>query len=122
MKPLEERINRLSYDIIGAALEVHKGLGPGLLESVYEDALCIELGDRRIRFEHQKEVSIAYQGRSIGTGRIDIPVSDLIIVELKAVAELRPVHTAQIMTYLKITGLRLGLLKNGIKRMILCVL
>ena len=127
MKEVDKRTNSLSYEIIGAALEVHKILEPGLLESVYEDALCIELEERGIRYERQKEIGISYKGKNIGKGRIDVLVDNLVIVELKAVEQLMPIHKAQVMTYLKITNLRLGLLinfnttllKNSINRIIL---
>ena len=127
MENLDKRTNDLSYEVIGAAIEVHKILGPGLLESVYEDALCIEFADRNIIFERQKEITIQYKGRPIGKGYVDILVDRCIVLELKAVDNLLPVHTAQIMTYLKITQLRLGLLinfnshllKKSIKRIIL---
>lgn len=124
MKELSENINALSYEIIGAALEVHRTLGPGLLESVYENALCIEFDHRNIRYEQQKPIVIEYKGHSIGSGRVDLLVDDLIIVELKSVEKTLPIHQAQVMTYLKLTDIRLGLLinfnttllKNEIKR------
>ena len=127
MKGLDERTNALLYEIIGAAIEVHRVLGPGLLESIYEDVLCIELEERNIQYHRQKPIAIVYKGRSIGSGRIDILIDDRVIVELKSVGQLIPIHTAQIMTYLKLTGVKLGLLinfntellKNGIKRIIL---
>lgn len=108
MENLDKRTNDLSYEVIGAAIEVHKILGPGLLESVYEDALCIELIDRKINFERQKEIAIQYKSRPIGNGYVDILVDKCLVVELKAVEHLLPVHTAQVMTYLKITNFRLG--------------
>ena len=127
MKAIDKRTNDLSYQIIGAALEVHKVLGPGLLESVYEDALCVELEGREIPYERQKDVSIWYKVRTIGNLRVDLLVSNCVIVELKAVEMLLPVHKAQVLTYLKITKIRLGLLinfntvilKDGIERIIL---
>lgn len=127
MKELNQATNDLSYKIIGAAIEVHRNLGPGLLENVYEDALCIEFEDRRISFERQKDVDITYKGRPIGNMRLDILVNNLIIVELKSVERLMGIHEAQLMTYLKITEKRLGLLinfntrvlKTGLKRIIL---
>ena len=127
MKEVDEHLNDLSYQIIGGAMEVHKTLGPGLLESVYEDALCVELEERKIPYERQKEVGIWYKGRSIGNMRVDLPVADSVIIELKSIDKLAPVHTAQVITYLKITEKRLGLLinfnvpilKQGIKRIVL---
>ena len=127
MQPINEDMNDLTYAIIGAAMEVHRMLGPGLLESIYEEALCIELGERGIPFERQKQVSISYKGHSIGNGYVDILVANKVIVELKAVERLMGLHEAQVLTYLKITQLRLGLLinfntrilKQGIKRLAL---
>lgn len=127
MKELDQTTNDLSYKIIGAAIEVHRTLGPSLLENVYEDALCIEFEDRLIPFERQKDVGITYKGRPIGNMRLDILVNNLIIVELKSVERLMGIHEAQLMTYLKITEKRLGLLinfntrvlKTGIKRIAL---
>ncbi len=127
MKKVDEATNNLSYQIIGAAMEVHRTLGAGLLESVYEEAFCIELEEKNLPYERQKDIGIVYKGRSIGNMRADIIVDNHIIVELKAVERLLGVHDAQILTYLKITQLRLGLLinfnstilKNGIKRVIL---
>ncbi|MCB9461454.1 MAG: GxxExxY protein [Anaerolineaceae bacterium] len=127
MQELDARTNDLSYEIIGAAIEVHRALGAGLLESIYEDALCIELDDRHIPYERQKDISLTYKGRQIGAHRLDLLVDDLVVVELKAVQRLESVHTAQVMTYLKITNRRLGLLinfnmrvlKQGIQRVIL---
>lgn len=127
MKKVDEATNNLSYQIIGAAMEVHRTLGAGLLESVYEEAFCIELEEKNLPYERQKDIGIVYKGRSIGNMRADIIVDNHIIVELKAVERLQGVHDAQILTYLKITQLRLGLLinfnstilKNGIKRVIL---
>lgn len=122
-----EQFNDLTYQIIGAAMEVHRTLGPGLLESVYEEALCIELQDRKISYERQKPAGIFYKGRAIGDLRLDILVADLIVVELKSVEHLKPIHTAQTLTYLKIMKKPLGLLinfnvtvlKTGIKRIAL---
>jgi GxxExxY protein len=121
-------LNRLSGEIIGAAIEVHKLLGPGLLESIYEECLCIELVNRNILFERQKEINIEYKGvRLESKYRIDLVVSKMIVVELKTVDDLAPIHDAQILSYLKLTGLKVGLLinfnvpvlKDGIKRLVL---
>lgn len=127
MKDLTERVNDLSYEIIGAAMAVHRALGAGLLEQIYEDALCIELEDRNIPFERQKPVGIFYKGRAIGDMRLDLLVDDLVVVELKSIEKLAPIHTAQALTYLKITEKSLALLinfnttilKQGIKRVVL---
>lgn len=124
---LDAQTEQIAYDVIGAAMEVHRTLRPGLLEQIYEDALCIELEERGIVYERQKPVGIWYKGRSIGDMRLDILVADRVIVELKSVERLEPVHTAQVLTYLKVTQKRLGLLvnfnvsilKNGIKRIVL---
>lgn len=103
---------RLSYQIIGAAIEVHKELGPGLLESVYEHALCIELEERQINFRRQVPIDIDYKGCSIGHLVTDIIVENRAIVEVKSVQSLAAIHTAQLMTYLKLTRLKSGLLIN----------
>ncbi|MEO1288067.1 MAG: GxxExxY protein [Chloroflexota bacterium] len=117
----------LKIQVIGAAIEVHRQLGLGFLESVYEDALCIELGLRDIPHERQYPVHVLYKGHAVGEGRIDILVDGCLIIELKAVEKLSPVHKAQVISYIKATQLELGLLINfnesvlkaGIKRVIL---
>lgn len=120
--------NTLSNQIIGAALEVHRQLGPGLLESAYEECLAYELSLRSIPFERQKPVPVVYKGVQLDCGfRLDLLVGGLVVVELKAVDALMPIHQAQVLTYLKLTGCKLGLLINfnvlrlreGIKRMVL---
>jgi GxxExxY protein len=98
--------------VIGAAIEVHRKLGPGYQESVYEEALCIELSLRGIPFSRQHEVSVAYKGRQVGAGKVDLLVDDSLIVERKAVESLLPGHTGQVLSYLKASDLRLGLLLN----------
>lgn len=108
-----EDINRLTYQIIGCAYEVHKFLGPGLLESTYESCLCYELEKTGIKYEKQKELVINYKGMQLSNGyRIDILVENNIVIELKSVETLLPIHTAQIMTYLKLSNKRVGLLIN----------
>ena len=111
---MNEQSNRrpLSYKIIGAAIEVHRMLGAGLLESVYEDALCIELDERNISNERQKRIRLDYKGKPIGNLIADLVVENRIIVELKAVRALEPVHTAQLLTYLKLMNIGTGLLIN----------
>ena len=113
---------------LDAAFEVHRELGPGLLESVYEQALAFELADKGIVFERQLEVSTMYKGRDLGLGfRADIVVDGRLLIELKAVDELNPSHLAQTMTYLRLLNLKRGLLlnfnkrllKEGIKRVVL---
>ncbi|MDP9374617.1 MAG: GxxExxY protein [Chloroflexota bacterium] len=123
---LPEEVNRLAYTVIGAAIEVHRVLGPGYRESTYEEALCIELALRGIAHVRQPSVALRHKGRTIGEGRLDILAGDCLIVELKAVDELSPVHRAQALSYLKATGHRLGLLINfnvdilrtGVKRVV----
>jgi GxxExxY protein len=106
-------INQLSSKIIGAAIEVHKHLGPGLLESSYEECLCKELMLRGLKFEQQKALPIIYKGEKLDCGyRLDIVIENQIIVELKACDRIEPIHKAQLLTYLKLSGLKLGLLLN----------
>jgi GxxExxY protein len=111
--------------IVGAAIEVHRALGPGLLESVYEECLAMELGLRGIAYARQQPVPLNYKGQRVGTDlRIDLVVNDRVVVELKAVEKLLPVHEAQILTYLRLTQKQIGLLinfnvpllKDGIRR------
>jgi GxxExxY protein len=105
----------LSRRIIGAAIEVHSALGPGFLETIYEEAFKLELEEHRLNFECQKEIKIEYLGVQIGTHRLDLVVENRIIVELKAVKELTEIHFAQLLSYLKATGLKVGLLLNFAK-------
>jgi len=106
-------LNALSSTIIGAAIEVHKVIGPGLLESAYEECLCHELSLRKISFERQKPLPIVYKDCKLDCGyRLDIFVDNAIIVELKSCERIDPVHKAQILTYLKMSRLTLGLLLN----------
>ncbi len=115
----------LTEQIIGAAVEVHRILGPGLLEAIYEEALCVELQLRDIPFARQTEVDVRYKGHVIKGQRIDVLVGGEVVVELKAVANLPDVATAQTLSYLKSTGLKRALLLNfgaarlvdGIKRL-----
>ena len=102
----------LTYDIIGAAIEVHRCLRSGHMESVYETALCIELDNRGLSYERQKVLTVNYKGREIGTFVADLIVEDRVIVELKAVKELAAVHEAQLIGYLRLANLQLGLLIN----------
>ena len=102
-------INDLTGEVIGAAIEVHKALGPGLLESTYEECLCIELGLRKIPYERQKELPIEYKGVNLDHAyRLDIVVPNKLIVELKACESLEPIHDAQLLTYLKLSGIKIG--------------
>jgi GxxExxY protein len=125
MKALD--INELTGQVIGAAIEVHKSLGPGLLESVYEACLCMELDFRSVPYQRQIEVPIQYRGMKLDCGyRLDLIVADCLIAELKACDVLQPVHEGQLLTYLKLTGLKVGLLinfnvptlKEGLKRLV----
>lgn len=122
-----ENQESLSYRIIGAAIEVHKQLGPGLLESVYETALCAEFKLRGINVERQKRIDIIYKGERVGYYVADLIVENRAIIEVKSVEKLEDVHTAQLLTYLKLTGLSARLLLNfnevtlskGVKRVLL---
>lgn len=105
----------LSRKIIGAAIEVHREIGPGFLESIYEEALKVELSENELHFDSQKDIKIEYLGVEVGTHRLDLLVEDTIIVELKAVTELSDIHFAQLRSYLKATGLKVGLLLNFAK-------
>lgn len=124
---VEERLNLLSREIIGACIEVHKALGPGLLESVYLECLCLELRHSGIQYQRETKIPIKYRGSVVDTIlRADLVVEEEIIVELKAVNEIMPIHEAQILSYLKLLDKQLGLLinfnvpllKEGIKRVI----
>lgn len=121
-------IKNLTGEVIGAAIEVHKTIGPGLLESAYEECLCREFELRKIPYERQKELPIEYKGVKLDCGyRLDIVVACRLILELKACESLQPIHEAQLLTYLKLTGIKIGLLinfnvpvlKEGIKRLAL---
>jgi len=122
-----ECLNKITEKIIGCAIEVHRILGPGLLESIYESALCYEFDESNIKYTRQQSVPILYKGHELGECRLDLLVWDEIIVELKAVDRIEPLFEAQLLTYLRITGKKLGLLlnfnvpvlKKGIKRIIL---
>jgi len=108
-----ENINDLSGAVIGAAIEVHTILGPGLLESVYEECLCRELELREIPYERQKELPIEYKGVKLDCGyRLDLVIQNAIILELKSCENIEPIHKAQLLTYLKLSGLNLGLILN----------
>jgi len=102
----------LSGRILGAAVEVHKTLGPGFLESIYQRAMEVSLEHRGIKFERQKEVHVYFEGVDLGTQRLDLVIEEQIILELKAVKALEDIHFAQLRSYLKATGLQTGLLLN----------
>ncbi|WP_303907606.1 GxxExxY protein [Thiohalomonas denitrificans] len=120
-------LNELSGEVIAAAIEVHRQLGPGLLESSYEACLCRELGLRGVPFEHQRELSVTYKGIELDCGyRLDVVVDNRLLLELKSVEQILPIHEAPLLTYLKLTKLKLGLLinfnvpilKRGVKRFV----
>jgi len=126
-RELGEEMSWLTGEVIGAAIEVHRVLGPGFLEEVYKEALVVEFMIRGIHHEVEKSISLIYKGHDVGRGRLDFLVADCLVVELKAVQTLAPIHEAQLLSYLKITKRTLGLLinfnvpllKDGIKRIIL---
>ena len=106
-------INKLSGEIIGATIEVHKVLGPGLLESAYEQCLCHELNLRGFSYKSQESLAVRYKGIKLDCGfRLDVVVEDAIILELKSCVKIEPIHKAQLLTYLKLSGFKLGLLLN----------
>ena len=120
--------DKLSNQVLGCALEVHKTLGPGLLESAYESALAYELSTAGLKVQRQVDVPVVYKEMKLDCGfRIDLLVEKQLVVELKSVESLLPLHEAQLLTYLKLTGCKVGLLinfnvrllKNGIKRLVL---
>lgn len=119
--------NKLTDKIIGCAIEVHRELGPGLLESAYEECLCRELAIQNIKFARQVPIPVEYKGIKLDCGfRIDLVVESEVVIEIKSVEQLQPIHEAQLLTYLKLSGLRIGLLlnfnemtlKSGIKRLV----
>jgi len=125
--PLDAALQALAYDVIGATIDVHRVLGPGWLEFSYEEALSVELRLRAIPFLRQHQVLLMYKSHKVGEGRVDLFIRDQLVVELKAVDALASIHTAQLLTYLRLTKCRLGLLvnfnvpilRNGIERVIL---
>ena len=127
VREVTQSLDELSHQVIGAAIAVHTELGAGLLESAYEHCLCYELNKRGLKVESQLTLPIHYDGQKIDAGyRIDLMVEDTIIIELKTVERLLPIHTAQLLSYLKMSDKKLGLLinfnvtslKNGIKRVV----
>lgn len=120
--------NRLTEVVIGAAIEVHRALGPGLLESAYEECLAHELGLRGVSFERQVAMPVTYKGVRLDAGyRLDLVVARLVVIELKAVQAIEPIHEAQLLSYMRLGGWRVGLLinfhvavlKDGIRRRVL---
>ncbi len=120
-------VNSITEQIIGCSIEVHKQLGPGLLESIYEEALCCEFELQKLSYQRQFCIPIIYKGKKLSDFRLDLIVEDKIIVELKAVNKIEPVFEAQLLSYLKMADKKIGLLinfnvpvlKNGIKRFII---
>jgi GxxExxY protein len=125
-EPIPVQDERIAKAAIGAAIEVHRALGPGFLESIYRKALAFELSVQRVPVEQEKEILVPYKDIQIPGQRLDLLVGGRVIVELKCVEEFAPIHQAQLISYLKATGLRLGLLinfkvsvlKDGIKRIV----
>jgi GxxExxY protein len=128
LKPKEPppHLDQLAHDVIGAAIEVHRHLGPGYLESIYERALWVELRVRQIPFESQVVLPIVYKGECIGEPQLDLLIANELVIELKAVERLLEIHRAQVISYLKAGGFQLGLLinfhtsllKDGVRRVI----
>jgi GxxExxY protein len=125
---MSPHLNELTYEIIGAAIEVHRALGPGLLESSYRECLCRELLLRGVTFRRECGLPLKYKGLKLECGyRIDLLVNDLVVVEIKSVEALAPIHDAQLLTYLRVGGWKVGLLinfnvvvlKDGIHRRVL---
>lgn len=120
--------NEISFEIIGSSIEVHKNLGPGLLENIYEECLCFELNEKGIKTQRQVILPVNYKSKILDLGyRADIMVDDQVIIELKSIEDFHPIHEAQILTYLKLSKCKLGLLmnfnvtkmRNGIRRFIM---
>jgi GxxExxY protein len=122
-----QKINQITEKIIGCAISVHRGLGPGLLESAYEECLCYELVQENLKFDRQMPLPVVYKGVKLDCGyRMDLVIEDLVIIEIKAVERIIPVHEAQLLSYLKLYNKKVGLLfnfhvsvlKNGMKRIV----
>ena len=107
-----EKINAVTQRIIGSAIEVHRVLGPGLLESIYDAAMCIELDDRGLNYARQVRIPAFYKGRALGNYMVDFIVEDLVVVEIKSVTVMLPVYEAQLLTYMRLAAKRVGLLMN----------
>jgi GxxExxY protein len=129
MRALSQAVETIGHDVVDASVKVHKAMGPGLLESVYEECLTYELSvNRGLKVQRQIELPVRYDGVALQSKlRLDMLINDLVIVEVKAVDVLLPIHEAQLITYLRLSGVRLGyiinfntpLVKQGIKRMVL---
>jgi GxxExxY protein len=124
---MSKNLNEITQKILAAAISVHRELGPGLMESAYEACMAYELADKNLKFERQKALPIIYRGVQLDCGyRIDLIVEEEIVVELKAVERLEPIHEAQLLSYLKLSGCEVGLLinfnvkvlKQGIRRLV----
>jgi len=124
---IKARCNELSNQVIGAAIEVHRSLGPGLLESACENCLCRELLLRQVPFVRQMALPVEYKGITLECGyRLDLVVGEIVVVELKAMERIEPIHEVQLLTYLRLSGSWLGLLinfnalqlKDGIRRVV----
>lgn len=127
-EPIAAETERIATQVIDAAFKVHRALGPGLLESVYEVCLCHELARNNVPFERQLSLPVVYEGIRLEAGlRVDLLVAEVVIVELKSVERMSPLYEAQLLTYMKLSGKRLGLLinfnaamlKDGFKRLVL---
>lgn len=125
-EPVSAHTELVATEIIGAAIEVHRARGPGFLEKIYQEALCLEFDARGLRFERERAVAVHYRGQAIPGQRIDLIVGGCVLVELKAATRIDMSHEAKMISYLRTTGLRLGLLLNfncrtlreGIKRIV----
>jgi GxxExxY protein len=125
--PLSPQTERVMHDTIGCAIAVHRALGPGFLEWIYRKAMCIELEDRKLAYERERAIRVNYRGVDIPGQRVDLIIEGLIVVELKSVVRLDAVHRAQVISYLRTTGLKGGLLvnfrvrllKDGLQRIVL---
>jgi len=124
--PIPAATEQVATAVIGAAIEVHRQLGPGFLEKIYQEALCLELDSRGFNYERERAVVVHYRGTPIPGQRIDLIVGGCVLVELKAAARIDAVHETKMISYLRTTGLRLGLLlnfngrtvKEGVKRVV----
>jgi len=123
----KERLDRITENIIGAAIDVHRALGPGLLESAYEACLAFELAQRELKVVRQQPLPVVYRQGKLECGyRLDLLVENMVVVEIKAIEQLAPIHQAQLLSYLKLSGCKVGLLinfnvktlKDGIRRVV----
>ena len=113
MRPFDDEMSALTERVIGCAIEVHRVLGPGLLESIYRECLAMELDAIGLQVESERHVPLEYKGRRVrGSLKLDLLIEGRLVIELKAVESLHPVHLAQVLTYLKLTGFQAGLLMN----------